>query len=238
MDPLSCFLSFGLLCTPAPKADTAPAPEVPTTTAPEPTEAPAKTATEVLVRVQRYHDRLGDLTARFRQVYASPVYGTRAESTGVLYLKRPGKMVWDYDKPEDPDFYADGKTLWVVERDTRQVVKKDVANSDFAGAVEFLFGGQKLLDAFYVRFASDALSARYGMAGHVVVELKPKKPNAHYKRLLLVADPRSGRVDAFVVRNSDDSINHFVLSDMRPDSGLPDAKFRFRPPAGYDVVEE
>jgi len=233
VDPVTCLLSYGLVCSPPAAAGAEPVAAIAQVPAPAP-----KTATDVLVRVQRYHDALSDLTARFRQVYASPVYGTRAESRGTLYLKRPGKMIWDYEKDEDPDFYADGKTLWVVERDTRQVVKKDVAGSDFAGAVEFLFGGAKLLDAFYVRFASSALEKRYGMAGHRVVELKPKKPNPHYKRLLLVVEPATGRVDAFVVRNADDSINHFVLSDMKPNTGLSAARFRFRPPRGYDVVEE
>ncbi len=238
MDPLSCMLSFGLACASAQvDAPGAKPADVAAETPPAGPAAPAS-ASEALTRVQAFYDGLSDLQAKFSQTYVHAVYGTRTRSFGRLSLKRPGKMVWDYAKAADPDFYADGQTLWVVERDTRQVVRKKVDESDFAGAVQFLFGGRKLLDDFFVRWAPDKLAKRYGMAGHVVIELKPKRSNPHYKRLLLVVEPASGRVDAFVVRNGDDSVNHFVLSELRTNSGLPDARFRFSPPKGYDVIDE
>ena len=71
------------------------------------------------------------------------------------------------------------------------------------------------------------------MAGHKVIELKPKEQNPHYKTLLLVVDDATGRVDAFVVRSQDNSTNHFVLSDVTTNQGLAAKDFKYKIPKGY-----
>ena len=201
--------------------------------------APAPdSATAVLARVQGFYDGTEDLTSSFKQTYVHHVYGTKTVLGGKLKIKKPGMMVWDYSKESDPDFYADKSKLWVIERDTRQVVTKDVSTSDFAGAVKFLFGGSRLLQEFRRRWASEGLVQRYGKENHDVIELVPIQANAHYKRLLLVVDKASGRVDAFVVLYADDSTNHFVLSNVQRNPGLAEEEFRFEVPPGYVVVPE
>ena len=167
------------------------------------------------------------------------MYATRTVTRGTMLLKKPGMMVWDYDGAGDPDFYVDGDNMWVVEHDTRQVVSQKVdKNANLAGAMKFLFGGQKLIKEFKVRLASEALVKRYGQAGHTVIELKPKEKDPHYKTLLLVVNDQSGRVDAFVVRNRDNSVNHFELSKITLNSGLKADAFKYKVPKGYVMSKE
>ncbi|MCA9713508.1 MAG: outer membrane lipoprotein carrier protein LolA [Myxococcales bacterium] len=239
-----CLFSLGLLCsagisdTPTVAVDTvarpAEAPVAPV--APIATSAPNKprSASAVLAAVQSYYNGTQDLRASFEQIYTNVVYGSRKTSTGTLLLKRPGMMVWDYDGAADADFYVDRESLWVVEHDTRQVVTSDAAaNGNIAGAMKFLFGGEALVKDFRVRLASSALVKRYGQDGHTVVELKPRAANPDYKTMLLVVDDRSGRVDAFVVRNQDNAVNHFKLASTTRNAGVADAQFSFVTPAGY-----
>jgi outer membrane lipoprotein carrier protein len=238
MDPLSCMLSFGLACAPsAPEPDPAVDAAVDAPTPPG-EGAAAGSASETLGKVQKFYDQTADMKAGFTQTYLHPVYGTKEVSQGQVKVKRPGMMVWDYKKDSDPDFYADGNTLWVIERDTKQVITKDVRSSDFAGAVAFLFGGRKIVDDFFVRWAAAGLNKRYGRVDHRVVELKPKKKNPHYKRLLLVVDLPTGRVDSFVILNGDDSTNQFDLAGITTNNGLSSAAFKFKPPKNYMVIEE
>ncbi|MCA9690199.1 MAG: outer membrane lipoprotein carrier protein LolA [Myxococcales bacterium] len=236
MELLNACLSFGILCgalTPA-TTTTAAVVEVAGVEAPAPTPAPAASASAVLARVQAFYDGTTDLTANFKQTYTNQVFGSHNVTEGKLLLKKPGRMVWDYTKDADPDFYVDKKQLWVVEHDTRQVVSQKVdTNASLSGAMRFLFGGQKLIKDFKVRLASDKLAKMYGMPGHTLIELKPKKKNPHYKTLLLVVNDESGRVDAFVVRNQDNSINHFVLTNIQLNGGLKDAQFKYKVPKDY-----
>lgn len=240
MEPFSfCALSLGLFCS---ELALVPASDVMEAGAQEPaavSAAPAPadlkpSASAVLASVQAFYDGTTDLTCDFKQTYVHPIYGTRTVSHGDLRLKKPGMMVWDYEGKADPDFYVDGQKLWVVEHDTRQVVSQNVeGNSNLAGAMKFLFGGQKLIQEFKVRMAPEKPAKTYGMPGHKVIELKPKQQNPHYKTLLLVVDDLTGRVDAFVVRAQDNSTNYFVLTDVKTNQSLVAKDFKYVVPKGY-----
>ncbi len=227
---LSAF-SLGLFLSMAPATST-----VATTPAAPAAAAPAgeKSASAVLASVQSFYDGTVDLLGKFRQTYVHQVYGTRTVSGGQLKLRKPGMMVWDYVGAADPDFYVDGQKLAVVEHDTRQVVTQKVeGNTSLAGAMKFLFGGQKLIKDFKVRLAPEKPAKTYAMPGHTVIELKPKAQDPNYKTLLLVVDDPTGRVDAFVVRSQDNSTNHFVLTDVTTNKGLDPKEFKYKIPKGY-----
>jgi outer membrane lipoprotein carrier protein len=243
MEPFTiCALSLGLLCSDVALVnDDAPllalttqAAAAPAAAAPAPAPQIKPSASAVLASVQAFYDGTVDLTCKFKQTYVHPVYGTRTVSHGDLRLKKPGMMVWDYEGKADPDFYVDSQKLWVVEHDTRQVVSQKVeGNSNLAGAMKFLFGGQKLIKEFKVRMAPDKPAKAYGMPAHRVIELKPKEQNPHYKTLLLVVDDLTGRVDSFVVRAQDNSTNHFVLTDVNTNLNLAAKDFKYVVPKGY-----
>jgi outer membrane lipoprotein carrier protein len=196
-------------------------------------------ASDVLVMVQAFYDGTADLEAKFKQTYWNPTYGEAKKTSGKLKLKKPGKMVWDYKDGQDADYYANGDTLWMVEHDTRQVIKTSVAgNSEVNAALKFLFGGEKLTREFKVRYAKPEKLERYGDADHYVLELKPKKKNKHYKGLVLMVHATTGRVDSFVVYNTDGSSNYFQLRGIKTNIGMGDKLFDFKLPAGYvETVE-
>lgn len=240
--PLVCLLSYGLMCSPGEVIADIPAatPLEPAEEDPAGEEAKPGSASAMLAKVQSFYDSTKDLTAGFKQIYTHPVYNTKKVSTGTLLVKKPGMMVWDYSDAENGDFYVDGKTLQVVEHAAKQVIRKDLASSDIAGAEQFLFGGKKLIEDFRVRLAEQynpTLHKSYGMEGHTVLELQPKKKNPHYRALALVVDDATGRVDAFAILNADKSVNHFVLSDVQANAGVGTSKVKFKKPAGYVQIE-
>lgn len=196
-------------------------------------------ASEVLVMVQAFYDGTKDLESKFTQTYWNPTYGESKTTSGKLKLKKPGKMVWDYADGQDADYYANGDTLWMVEHDTRQVIKTSVqGNSEINAALKFLFGGEQLTREFKVRYAAKDKVERYGDAEHYVLELKPKAENKHYKGLVLMVHATTGRVDSFVVYNTDDSTNYFKLKSIKTNVGINDKLFDFQLPSGYvETVE-
>lgn len=237
MDLVTCMLSYGLACSaPTKPADPVPLPSVDEFDA-APAAAEKGAASKLLAKVQTFYDGTTDFESSFKQTYVHPVYGTKTVSEGKLRVKKPGKMVWDYTAEDNPDFWVDGSTVRVVERDTKQVLRKDVGSSDFAGAEKFLFGGRQLLDDFQVRMAGDKLVKRYGQAGHGLVQMRPLVKSPHYQELLLVIDEATGRVDAFVVLNGDGSTNHFVLTSVKRNGGLGDDAFEFVKPKGFTEIE-
>lgn len=239
MDVVTCLLSYGLMCSAAEKPAEAPA--VPSVSDFDPSDpappAPKGAASKVLASVQAFYDGTTDFEGKFEQTFVDPVYGTKKKHAGKLRVKKPGKMVWDYAEADNPDVWVDGKLVHLVEADTKQVVRKDVGDSDFAGASEFLFGGKKLIDDFQVKMAGEKLVKRYGSAGHSAIELRPKKKNPNYQEILLLVDDATGRVDSFVVLNADGSTNQFALTDVVRNGGLTDKQFEFVKPKGFTEIE-
>jgi outer membrane lipoprotein carrier protein len=237
MDLVTCMLSYGLACSaPAKPADPEPLPSVDEFAGAEPV-AEKGAASKLLAQVQKFYDDTTDFESTFKQTYVHPVYGTKTVSEGTLRVKKPGKMVWDYKALDAPDIWVDGSDVRVVEHDTKQVLRKAVENSDFAGADKFLFGGRQLLDDFKVKVAGEKLVKRYGQPAHTVVQMQPLKKSPHYQQLLLVVDDATGRVDAFVVLNGDGSTNHFVLTGVKRNGGLGDDAFKFVKPKGFTEIE-
>jgi len=43
----------------------------------------------------------------------------KTSSAGGVMFKKPGRMRWDYEKPEKATYVSDGGVLWVPVKETR-----------------------------------------------------------------------------------------------------------------------
>src|SRR5512144_184364 len=79
-----------------------------------PDQAPAAPAADALAlvrKVQASYERTHDLSARFKQTYTYAGFGRRQVSSGVLLVKKPGMMRWDYQKPSPKTVAVKGNRL-------------------------------------------------------------------------------------------------------------------------------
>ena len=106
-------------------------------------EKKPESAATVVARVQKYYDATKDLRAKFEQQLES---ASRAPSkaSGEVLLKKPGKMRWDYAKPDKKLMVSDGATLWVYEPEDEQAYKQDLKGNALPAQVSFLLGEGKL----------------------------------------------------------------------------------------------
>src|SRR6185295_13512984 len=91
---------------------------------------------ETVAAVQRYYDGAKDLHARFEQQLTTAM-GTKKRAAGELWFKKPGRMRWDYSKPEKKMMIADGQTLWVYEPEDEQAFKQELKSSNLPDSVAF-----------------------------------------------------------------------------------------------------
>jgi outer membrane lipoprotein carrier protein len=222
---LALFLAASPAATvPAKPADPAKA------TAPS-NEAPALRS--VLEKMQKRYDQAKDFRAKFTQTYSRAVVGRSTVSTGTLFFKKPGRMRWDYDKPEPRMFLSNGQVLWLYEPTEKQAFKQDLKSSQLPAALAFLMGKGKLVDEFDVTFAKD----EHGRPGDIHLALSPKQPQSAYKSILFVVDPKEFLVRESVLVDSQGNTNHFVFDDLEVNGKVSDALFKWTPPAGVRVVD-
>ena len=95
------------------------------------TAAPATpapiSAEELARRIEARHRSVRDLTARFVQTYRSGLLGREMVETGILSLKPPGRMRWEYREPEKKTFVSDGKNFYFYVPADRQVIVREQA---------------------------------------------------------------------------------------------------------------
>ncbi len=167
-------------------------------------------ADQVVQGVQAFYEDTDHLTALFRQVYTNQTFGRESVSDGRVWLKKPGKMRWDYQnrrtREVNKSFISDGDRLWAIEHDNEQAFRKDLDETVLPVAVTFLTGDGQLARDFD---ASLDDSGEYGSPGDYVLELTPKQPTTHYRTLWLVVDPDNFRAKQSIVLEASGNTNHF-----------------------------
>src|SRR5882762_8711391 len=93
--------------------------------------------------VDDHYNHLRSLQAEFTQIYRGNEI-ERSES-GTLWLKKPGKMRWEYRSPKEKLFLSDGKNAWFYVPGDRQVRKTSVSKlDDLRSPLGFLLGKTRL----------------------------------------------------------------------------------------------
>jgi outer membrane lipoprotein carrier protein len=188
----------------------------------------------VIDRMQKRYDQAKDFRARFTQEYSRAVVGRSTLSTGTVAFKKPGRMRWDYEKPEPRMFVSNGRVMWLYEPAEKQAFKQDLKASQLPAALAFLMGKGKIADEFDVSFAKDA---KQGRPGDYRLALAPKQPQSSYKSILFVVDPKQFLVRETVLVDAQGNSNHFIFDDLQVNDRVPDSLFKWTPPAGVRVVD-
>jgi outer membrane lipoprotein carrier protein len=244
--PASLGLAVALLATSMSfaHAQTAPAPAAAApTTKPKPavavSPAPAASpdpARQIAATVQSFYDQTKDLSASFFQTYVNKVYDRTDRSQGKVTFKKPGRMRWDYAKPNGKIIVAASGKFTLFEPgdepgDQGQVIEQNFNESDLPQAMAFLMGTGRLADDFDFRLLD---AAREGYPAGQVLELKPRKPNPHFERLLFYVESTPalrGLVRRLVIIDSTGNRNRFDFSEFKFNTGAPESTFTWKPPA-------
>ena len=198
--------------------------------------APAARADEpaatVVARIQKYYDSTKDLHAKFDQQLSS---ASRAPSkaSGQVWLKKPGKMRWDYATPEKKLMVSDGATLWFYAPEDEQAFKQDLKGRTLPAQVSFLLGEGKLDKEFDASITKvDGLGA-----DELALKMVPKVGTAAYRYIVFVVDGKTGQVRQTIIYGQDGSTNRLGFSDVQQNKGVDDGKFKFSPPSGTHILK-
>ena len=179
-------------------------------------------------RIDRRHQALGDLTARFVQTYRSGLMQRQVTESGVVSIKRPGRMRWEYRQPEKKLFVADGKTFYFYVPADRQVIVRKPGGERGIPAL-LLAGRGGILSEFKVALEPAP------SAGIQRLKLTPTREDPEVETVFLEVDAAE-RVRTIEVLDPQGNQSRFVFEDIRENLGLRDGLFQFRIPEGVEVV--
>jgi outer membrane lipoprotein carrier protein len=184
--------------------------------------------------VDTHYNHLKSLEAEFTEVYRGA--GMERTESGTLWLKKPGKMRWEYRSPREKLFVSDGKAAWFYVPDDRQARKTDPKKlEDLRSPLALLLGKTKLEKE--LRGLSLAVDITPLHAGDVVLRGVPRGLEDRISEILLeiTEDHRIARI---VIQDVDGSATEYQFTDQKEDVAVADGRFAFTPPAGTETVEE
>jgi len=184
--------------------------------------------------VDEHYNRLQTFQADFTEIYQGS--GVERQETGTLWLKKPGKMRWEYRSPEEKLFLADGKTTWLYLPVEKQARKSSLKNlEDLRSPLAFLLGKTKLeKELAALSFAPDIQAWK---PDDVILRGVPRGLEDRVEQVLLEITPEH-RIARILIHATDDSVTEYRFSNQQENVEVPDKQFRFVAPAGTEVIEE
>src|SRR5919108_979618 len=184
--------------------------------------------------VEGAYGRMTDLKADFSQTAFNKSLNQTIPATGKVYLKKGGKLRWEYAEPTRQQIVSDGKTIWIYTPTLNQVNTGPAPEALAGPAGSFLSGLGKLREHFSVRLLNPAQPK--DADGNVVLDLTPKQPLPTLQRLILAFNPNGWRPRKAVVYDQFENTVTMHFSNLAINSGLEDKLFAFVPPKGVATV--
>jgi outer membrane lipoprotein carrier protein len=160
--------------------------------------------------LEGHYRKISGATVDFRQEFTNTVTGKVTKSTGKVHLQRPGRMYWQYEKPEVRQYVSDGKTLWFVDTPNKQVFVNSLQGANLSAAVTFLAGKGSLTRDFTI--SADTKCRRKGV---YCLKLVPKQPSAQFQAIWLGVNTGNWSVAESLVLEPSGNENHFTFSNER-----------------------
>ncbi len=183
-------------------------------------------AGEGRILLDKFLTQTNTMSANFKQVLQSSEGNLLQESEGQFYLQRPGKFRWNYTSPYPQEIVSDGDNVWIFDVDLEQVTVQKQASTLNNTPMALIESRENLETAFEI-------IERGEDAGMQRIELRNRKPDADFSRILLGLDEQGLRYLQLFDQFEQTTYIHFLDLESNPE--LDAAIFEFTPPEGVDV---
>jgi outer membrane lipoprotein carrier protein len=185
-----------------------------------------------LAALQRRYAAVDSIRAEFTQTYRAP--GVDQIESGLVYMKKPGFMRWEYQAPEVKLFVADGQDTYLYTPEDRQVLVQRFTLEDLRSTPIQLLLGRGDIRKIYDVAREPGSAARF--AGSVVLRLTPRGGGAEYAHVLLECDKDRYDLRRIVIEERTGNTSEFLFSNLATNVKVDSKQFQFKVPKGVEVV--
>lgn len=183
----------------------------------------------VLRGIEHRYNQTRTLEVAFSETYSLPGRGRRTEK-GELFLRKPGRMRWQYSEPPGKLFVSDGKFVYFYSPETNRAEKMKLKETeDMRAPLAFLLGRldfNKDFREFHARPES----------GGTFITAIPKSDKLPYSEVSFFVTP-DFVIHRLVVTGQDRSVLEYTFDGEKTNLPLNDNLFRFEAPPGAEFID-
>ena len=190
----------------------------------------------VVKQVERHYRPVKTLRAEFIQRWSDSPASVRLES-GIVSLRRPREMRWEYREPESKLFVSDGRTVYFyvpADRTVRRSLLRESA--DWRAPLAWLAGNVRL-GRIFSKIEWAASPPPGGGPPRRALRGLPRSPDDGYAEAILEFND-GYQLTRLLIRDAVGREVEFRFGKWEENLPLPVQEFRFRVPPGVAVMDE
>lgn len=202
-------------------------------------EQARKEVREVMKRLQARYEKTKDLQADFTQKTTIEGFERPMTSSGKVYIKKPGRLRWNYLEPSTEDIYVDREDVKVYVPEHKQVLVGKLTHMAASRAPLELLQGAAKLDA---SFDAEPTSGKgRGVGGIRLVTLIPKTREGDLhgtvQKIVVEVFPKTYFIRSLSLHEMSGNVSNFEFSSLQSNIGLDDDLFVPKFPPDVEVVK-
>ena len=191
--------------------------------------SPACAVADGYERLDRFFEKVTTFKASFIQVVLDENLLALEETSGLLWIARPGRFRWDYESVHRQSIVADGEVLWLYDVELEQVTRRAQESAIGQTPAVLLSGGHHYRKDYNV-----TILGRQGAVNWI--SLVPKFSDGSFAEIQLGFEGETLRLIQLL--DELNQITRVTLANVVENEPIPDSVFRFIPPTGVDVISD
>jgi outer membrane lipoprotein carrier protein len=179
--------------------------------------------------LHHFFDKVQRYSARFDQVTLDEAMKPIQESSGNLWIERPGKFRWTYNVPYVQHIIGDGKQVWMYDVELKQAAVRPMQGALGATPAILLSGKGALEGIFAIKDLGNQGALDW-------VQLTPKKSDGGFEKIRIGFE--KGAIRTLEMVDGFGQTTRVTLRDAQENPQISADKFSFKPPVGVDVITE
>jgi outer membrane lipoprotein carrier protein len=179
--------------------------------------------------LDRFFTKVQSYNARFQQVVLDEGLNPLQETSGIMWIERPGKFRWEYDPPYQQLIVGDGQKVWVYDLDLEQITVRKMDGALGETPAILLAGQGSLSKNFKVK--------ELGPQGLLEwVQMIPKKGDGGFEDIRIGFEEH--KIRSLELIDALGHITRITLFEGQENGQIEPERFTFEPPKGIDIIDE
>ena len=193
---------------------------------------------EVVKQLQSRYEKTKDLQADFSQKTKIEGFERPVTSAGKVYIKKPGRLRWDYLDPATEQIYVNLDDVKVYVPEHKQVLVGKLTQMAASKApLELLQGAAKLDESFEIE---PTTGKDRGVGNTPLLTLIPKakeqESTQNLQKIIVEVFPKTYFIRTVSLHEISGNVAVFEFSNLKPNVGLGNEVFDFKAPSDVEVV--